>query len=137
MNQLAETEKIAGSQPSPDSPVKEIGYIGFWRRLGAAVPDLILAGIVAFFVNIVLEQGKFPYPVLGTLFITGAFFLFFYLPLCISSRYQASIGKILFGIIVVYGNGRRLPFSRALIRELGKYVSLLTLGFGFQYFANF
>ncbi|MHB8165077.1 MAG: RDD family protein [Methanoregula sp.] len=130
MNQLA-TEKKAGSQPSPDSPVKEIGYIGFWRRLGAAIPDLIIAVIVAFFVNIVLEQGKFPYPVLGTLFITGAFFLLLYLPLCTSSRYQASIGKILFGIIVVYGNGRRLPFSRALIRELGKYVSLLMLGLGF------
>ena len=31
----------------------------------------------------------------------------------------------------MYGNGRQLSFSRALLRELGKYVSLITLGIGF------
>ncbi|MDP2796403.1 MAG: tetratricopeptide repeat protein [Methanoregula sp.] len=131
MNELVINDKKEGAQPSPDPQVKGIGYVGFWRRLGAAIPDLIIAGIVAFFANIVLEQWKFPYPVLGTLFIAGAFFLLLYSPLCISSRYRATTGKILFGIIVVYGNGRQLPFSRALIRELGKYVSLITLGIGF------
>lgn len=131
MNPLAKTDNKEGPQQSQDSSVSEIGYIGFWKRLGAAIPDLFIAGIIAFFVNIILDQGKFPYPVLGTLLITGAFFLLLYGPLCISSRYQASLGKVLFGIIVVYGNGRRLSFSRALIRELGKYVSLITLGLGF------
>jgi len=131
MNQLAKKDKKEEAPQSPDPQVKEIGYVGFFKRLGAAIPDLFIAGIVAFFANIVLEQGKFPYPVLGTLFITGAFFLLLYSPLCISSRYRATIGKILFGIIVVYGNGRQCSFSRALIRELGKYVSLITLGIGF------
>lgn len=131
MNPLAKNDKTEGSQQSEDLPVNEIGYVGFWRRLGAAIPDLIIVGIVAFIANIVLEQWKFPYPVLGSLFIAGAFFLLLYSPICISSCYRASIGKILFGIIVVYGNGRRLPYSRALIRELGKYVSLITLGIGF------
>lgn len=131
MNQLAINDKKEEAQKPPDTPVKEIGYVGFFRRMGAAIPDLIIAGIVAFITSIVLEQWKFPYPVLGTLFIAGAFFLLFYSPLFISSRYRATIGKILFGIIVVYGNGRQLSFSRALIRELGKYVSLVTLGIGF------
>jgi uncharacterized RDD family membrane protein YckC len=131
MNQLAKNDKKETPQQSPDAPTNEIGYAGFWRRLGAAIPDLIIAGIVAIIVNIALEQGKFPYPFLGTLFITGVFFLLLYLPLCASSRYQGSIGKILFGIIIVHGNGKRLSFSHALIRELGKYVSLITIGIGF------
>ena len=49
----------------------------------------------------------------------------------ISSRYQATIGKIALGIIVVDSNGKRLTFPRALVRELGKSVSLLTFGIGF------
>jgi uncharacterized RDD family membrane protein YckC/cytochrome c-type biogenesis protein CcmH/NrfG len=131
MDQPAKKDNTEDTRQSPELPVAKIGYAGFWRRLGAAIPDLIIAGIAAFITYIILEHGKFPYPVPGTVLITGAFFLFIYSPLFISSRYQASIGKILFGIIVVYDNGRRLPFSRALIRELGKYVSLLTLGIGF------
>ena len=131
MNQLAINDKKEEAQKTPDTQVKEIGYVGFFKRLGAAIPDLLITGIVAFIASIALEQWKFPYTVLGTLFIAGAFFLLFYSPLCISSRYRATIGKIIFGIIVVYGNGRQLSFSRALIRELGKYVSLITLGIGF------
>lgn len=131
MNPRAKDDKKGTRPELPDTYVKEIGYAGFFRRLGATIPDLIIAGIVAIIVNIALENGNFPYPFYGTLFISGAFFLLFYMPLCASSRYRASIGKILFGLIIVHGNGKRLPFSRALIRELGKYVSLVTIGIGF------
>lgn len=109
----------------------EIGYVGFWRRLGAAIPDLTIAAIFALIVNFFLELYKIPNPSVYAVLIAGAFFLILYSPLCLSSPYRATIGKIAFGIIVVYGNGKQLTFFRALVRELGKYLSLLTLGFGF------
>ncbi len=108
-----------------------IGYVGFFRRLGAAIPDLTIAAVFALIVNFFLESYKIPNPSLYAVLIAGAFFLIIYSPLCISSPYRATIGKIAFGIIVVYGNGKQLTFFRALVRELGKYISLLTLGIGF------
>jgi len=124
-------DKSPVSPPSCESPGTGISYVGFWRRLGAAICDLVIAAIVAVMVNQVLVQQKFQNPVLGTVLITGAFCLLLYSPLFLSSPYRATPGKILFGIIVVYDNGKQLPFSRAVIRELGKYLSLLTLGLGF------
>lgn len=117
--------------PSCDSPGSRIAYVGFWRRLGASIPDLAIAAIVAAIVNHVLVQQKIPSSLLGTVLITVACYLLIYSPLFISSRYRATPGKILFGMVVVYDNGKQLPFSRAIIRELGKYISILSLGLGF------
>lgn len=116
------------SQPPIDTV---IGYVGFWRRLGAAIPDLTIAAIFALIVNYVLELYKIPNHSLYAVFIAGVFFLMLYSPLCLSSPYRATVGKIAFGIIVVYGNGKQLTFFQALVRELGKYLSLITLGIGF------
>jgi uncharacterized RDD family membrane protein YckC len=131
VEQLSRKQKNQDTRQSQTPIVHEIEYVGFWKRLGAAIPDLIIAGIIAFFVYIILEQMKIPYLILVTLLITGVFFLSLYSPILISSRYQATVGKIAFGIIVVDSNGKRLTFPRALLRELGKYVSLLTCGIGF------
>lgn len=108
-----------------------IGYVGFFKRLGAAIPDLTIAAVFALIVNFFLESYKIPNPSLYAVLIAGAFFLIIYSPLCLSSPYRATVGKIAFGIIVVYGNGKQLTFFRALVRELGKYLSLITLGIGF------
>jgi len=124
-------DKTPVPPPSCDSPGTGIAYVGFWRRLGAAIADLVIAAIVAAIVNQVLVQQKFPSPLLLTALITGGFYLLLYSPLFLSSSYRATPGKILFGMVVVYDNGKQLSFSRALIRELGKYLSLLTLGLGF------
>ena len=112
-----------------------IEYIGFWRRLAATIPDLAIVGIFAFFLRLLLGELNVSHTVFWTVLISGIFYLVFYSPLCTSSPYQATLGKLLFGIVVVDSNGRRLgrrlTFSRALVRELGKYVSLLLFGAGF------
>ncbi len=108
-----------------------IEYIGFWKRLGATVPDLAVAGIFAFFIQLLLIQLRVPNIVFWTALSTGIFYLVFYSPLWTSSSYQATPGKLVFGIIVVDGNGRRLgrrlTFSRALVRELGKFCLLIAV----------
>jgi uncharacterized RDD family membrane protein YckC len=116
----------------PELPIDTaIGYVGFWRRLGASTPDLMIAAIFVLIVNFVLELYKIPNPSLYAVLIAGAFFLILYSPLCLSSPYRATVGKIAFGIVVVYDNGKQLTFFRALVRELGKYLSLITAGIGF------
>ncbi|MFA4861560.1 RDD family protein [Methanoregula sp.] len=117
--------------PAPDVSGSRIGYAGFWRRFCATIPDLVVVGIAAILIKYTLETYRMPYPLLATLFLSGAFYLLLYSPFWLSSRYQATPGKLLFKVMVVYDNGRRLPFTRALIRELGKYVSLLPFGLGF------
>nr|WP_319377625.1 RDD family protein [uncultured Methanoregula sp.] len=126
----AGSEGRAGS-PVPEEQGSRIGYAGFWRRLCATIPDLIVVGLAAVVIKSLLEKYALPYPILATLFLAGVFYLALYSPVFLSSRYQATPGKMLFGVIVVYDNGRQLPFSRALIRELGKYVSLILFGLGF------
>ncbi|MFA4875915.1 MAG: RDD family protein [Methanoregula sp.] len=127
-----EKENKDPGTPSPaETSPGRISYAGFWRRLAATIPDLAIAGIIALVINYFLEPAKVPFPLLVTLFLTGAIYLILYSPLFISSQFRATPGKMLLGLIVVYDNGRQLPFSRAVIREVGKYVSLLTLGLGF------
>jgi uncharacterized RDD family membrane protein YckC len=128
-------EKRIKETPAPLPPGEpscdRVAYVGFWRRLGATVPDLVIAAVVALIVYHVLEREKIPFLLLGTILLTAAFYLLLYSPLFLSSRYRATPGKLLMGIIVVYDNGKKLPFSRALVRELGKYLSLLPFGLGF------
>ncbi len=48
-----------------------------------------------------------------------------------SSRERATVGKRLLGLAVCGSDGRRLSFPRAVIRTLGKILSLLICGIGF------
>ena len=127
----AKDKKIQDSFQSEPPIDTVIGYVGFFRRLGAAIPDLTIAAIFALIVNFFLELYKIPNHSLYAVLIVGAFFLILYSPLCISSPYRGTVGKIAFGIVVVYDNGKQLTFFRALVRELGKYLSLITVGIGF------
>lgn len=57
---------------------------------------------------------------------------FFYFALMESSRRQATLGKMALGIEVSDTRGQRLNFSRALIRNLAKLLSMLSLLIGFM-----
>ncbi|MDB5100351.1 MAG: serine/threonine protein kinase [Cyanobacteria bacterium RYN_339] len=50
--------------------------------------------------------------------------------LCLASRWRATPGKKLFGLVVVGPDLGRLGFKRALLRELGKIPASLLLGVG-------
>jgi uncharacterized RDD family membrane protein YckC len=49
---------------------------------------------------------------------------------CLSTRWRATPGKKLFGLVVVGPDLERLGFGRALLRELGKLPASLALGLG-------
>jgi len=54
-----------------------------------------------------------------------------YYALMESSKYQATLGKIVMGIKVVNNNGQRLDFSKALLRNISKILSALIIGIGY------
>jgi uncharacterized RDD family membrane protein YckC len=54
-----------------------------------------------------------------------------YFTLMESSKYQASLGKLALGIVVVDMDGNRIDFGKALIRNVGKLVSAFILLIGY------
>lgn len=54
-----------------------------------------------------------------------------YYALMESSKYQATLGKIVMGIRVVNKDGRGIDFSKALLRNLSKLLSAFILGIGY------
>jgi uncharacterized RDD family membrane protein YckC len=48
-----------------------------------------------------------------------------------SSKYQATVGKLALGLIVTDMNGGKLDFVKALIRNVSKIVSTITLLIGY------
>jgi tetratricopeptide (TPR) repeat protein len=110
---------------------QKIGYVGFWKRSGAGLLDLGIGAILIFCAVVACEILHYRAFIPLAMILAGVFYFFVITPLLLSSGYRASAGKVVAGIVVTDINGRELSFSRALLRELGKYVSLLTAGLGF------
>ncbi len=114
-------------------------YAGFWRRFAAFVIDAILLGIVQTVLTVALgvvipaadmsEGAVIGYVVTFNLVIFIAIWLYF--TLMESSAKQATLGKILVGIVVTDIDGNRVSLGRASGRYFGKAVSwvILTIGF--------
>jgi uncharacterized RDD family membrane protein YckC len=109
---------------------------GFWTRTGAFLIDLIILMLVNSILLIILKIAP-----TDKLFDLG-YVSFVRHPLAIipgwiyfaimeSSKFQATIGKMVFNIYVTTLKGDRiLPFT-AITRHLGKLVTFLFLGIGF------
>jgi uncharacterized RDD family membrane protein YckC len=125
-------------------------YAGFWRRFVAYIIDRLLlaipSGILALvfivpaIVTLVGTCGsKECHPAMILPFIMGWIWLavlivighVLYFAWFESSRFQATPGKMLLGIIVTDTVGRRISFLRALGRNIGKIISHLMFNIGF------
>jgi uncharacterized RDD family membrane protein YckC len=98
-----------------------LGVIGFGMSGGSSPmdsddPTAMIAKMMAIFssVGIVLQLVQI-----------------LYFALMESSKYQATLGKLALGLIVTDVNGGKLDFVKALIRNISKIVSWITLGIGF------
>lgn len=104
-------------------------YARFWTRASAFLVDFLIFSIPAFlFVN-TLHLGSTDFPAFAVLFVLAA--MFYCVPFE-SSRLQATPGKWLFGLQVTDIAGERITVPQATIRYLGKLLSALILGMGFQ-----
>jgi len=122
-----------------------VAYAGFWLRAVAYLIDNLLLGFVLG--NLLLRPlmgrpGGIPADDPWFLFentspqITALMLLFLmgnwiYFSLCESSKWQATIGKKVLGLMVVDLQGRRLSFGRASGRFFAKILSSMTFLVGF------
>lgn len=137
------------TDPSHELPA--VQYAGFWRRLAAYAIDTILLGIVAQIlseiVGIDLEGGQ-EFALVVADYLTDAvnFSAFFpllafyavviilnwlYFALLESSDKQATLGKMILGLIVTDETGKKISFARATGRFWGKAISSLILMIGY------
>lgn len=73
---------------------------------------------------------RWNFSLLGHNFLKELIIIIYY-ALMESSKYQATLGKIVMGIKVVNNNGQRLDFAKAALRNISKILSGLILGLGY------
>jgi len=130
-------------------------YAGFWLRLVAVIIDGIIIGVAQSFIIVPLlaavglsfasgaENMDFSDPeqiagmIAGIMALAGGYWLLatciqiLYFTFMESSKNQATVGKMALGLIVTDINGGKLDFSKALVRNLCKIISNLTLLIGY------
>jgi uncharacterized RDD family membrane protein YckC len=126
------------------APVVGAGYGGFWIRVVAAIIDGILLRVVVAPVGMIFGglglaggmMSGIPHMGLGLLgggvtIILVLFGSWLYEALMESSSYQATLGKMIFGMKVTDLNGNRISFGRATGRHFAKWLSGMILGIGY------
>lgn len=117
-------------------------YAGYWRRYGALMLDYLLIYIVFLVGLFVVMIGAIGASVNSNSdSATGLLFLLYfpvffvlailYFALMESSRTQGSLGKMAVGMKVVDMEGNRISFGKAIVRQIGKIISVLIIGIGF------
>lgn len=107
-------------------------YAGFWKRLAAALLDLMILLVPMLVLSIVvaLVTGPKSRATLAADLSTLAV-VWLYFAGMESSRKQATFGKAAFRIHVVDLDGKRISFLRATVRLLAKILSAASLCVGF------
>ena len=127
----------------PAVPVAGVGYGGFWIRVVAAIIDAIILQVVVSPVRFIFGglglagmMSGVPHIGLGILgggvtFVALVFASWLYEAFMESSSYQATIGKMIFGMKVTDLYGNRISFERATGRYFAKWLSKIILGIGY------
>src|SRR3981081_999538 len=125
------------------APAAGVGYGGFWIRVVAAIIDAIILRIVVAPVGMVfgglgMAGMMSGIPHRGLRFLGGGitiilliFGSWLYEALMESSSYQATLGKMIFGMKVTDLYGNRISFERATGRHFAKWLSTMILGIGY------
>jgi len=132
----------AATQYPAAAPVAT-GYAGFWIRFVAFIIDAIIVRVVVAPIGMIFGIAGLAggmthgFPHLGmAIFGGGVTFMFalvaswLYEALMESSSYQATLGKMIFGMKVTDLNGNRISFAQATGRHFAKLLSwILFIGF--------
>jgi uncharacterized RDD family membrane protein YckC len=124
-------------------PAAGMRYGGFWIRVVAAIIDTIILRVVVAPIHIIFGglglagmMAGLPHVPLailggGVTFIALLFGSWLYEAFMESSSYQATLGKMIFGLKVTDLNGNRISFERATGRHFAKWLSAAILGIGY------
>jgi len=142
--QKASPTPTAGAAVSPGV----VQYAGFWRRLGASVIDGLIIGAAQTVIQIILmvagvidldaleagpDSAEYARLMAVSYVLSGVMFVIqmIYFALMESSSKQATLGKMVLGIVVTDVDGKRISLGRAIGRNLGKIVSSIILLIGY------
>ncbi|MDR5684376.1 MAG: RDD family protein [Armatimonadota bacterium] len=104
-------------------------YAGFWRRLAALLIDGVVVGLAG---GVVLRSlGLQTDDPLGAGNLAAIVIGWLYFALLESSPAQATVGKMVLGIVVTDLAHNRISFARATGRHFGKILSAVILFIGF------
>jgi uncharacterized RDD family membrane protein YckC len=125
-------------------------YAGFWARVGAYLIDQIVVGVpfnilTAIFVSYTPPTVKTTtdaagnqtlhwagdWQTFGLLLLASWLVMLVYTTALISSSRQATVGKMVLGLIVTDLEGNRISTARALGRTVAGILNGLTLGIGY------
>jgi uncharacterized RDD family membrane protein YckC len=124
-------------------PVAGTSYGGFWIRVVAAIIDAIILRIVVAPVGMIFGglgmagmMSGIPHRGLrflgsGITIILLIFGSWLYEAFMESSSYQATLGKMIFGMKVTDLYGNRISFERATGRHFAKWLSTMIFGIGY------
>jgi uncharacterized RDD family membrane protein YckC len=104
-------------------------YSGFWTRFLAYLLDFVVELVLIGFAAFLIERYEGIHLLLGGLFLFALSWLYF--AGMESSKYQATLGKMLIGVRVVDAAGNRISFLRATARYFAKILSRISLGIGY------
>ena len=115
-------------------------YAGFWRRSAAFALDGILLGMIQAVVNIAMiasigaageDSETLALAIIGVVVLLTFIGIWLYFALMESSGKQATLGKMMVGIVVTDIDGKRVSFGKASGRYFGKIVSSIILMIGY------
>jgi len=124
-------------------PVPGFGYGGFWIRVVAAIIDAIIIRVVVSPIHLIFGGLGFAsamggFHPLGLAVLGGGITLiatlfgsWLYEAFMESSSYQATLGKMIFGMKVTDLSGNRISFERATGRHFAKWISGIILCIGY------
>ncbi|MGB6632949.1 MAG: RDD family protein [Terriglobales bacterium] len=125
------------------TPAVGVRYAGFWIRVVAAIIDAIILRVVVAPIHLIFGglglagmMAGVPHVPLaifggGLTFIVLVFGSWLYEAFMESSSYQATLGKMIFGLKVTDLNGNRISFERATGRHFAKWLSAMILCIGY------
>ncbi len=103
-------------------PLTAVLYAGFWQRVAAVLIDSIVVGAATGILTAITFGAG----------LVAVFFLhWIYEAVMLSSVRQATVGKMVLGIVVTDYQGGRLTFARATGRHFAKWISFLLMGIGY------
>ncbi len=123
--------------------VTGVAYAGFWIRVVAAIIDTIILHVVTAPIRLIFGglgwagmRSGIPHVPLaifggGLAVVVLLFASWLYEALMESSSYQATLGKLIFGMKVTDLNGNRISFERATGRHFAKWLSAMILCIGY------
>lgn len=112
-----------------DSQSGQTIYAGFLSRFVAYIIDMLMIGIARSILALIFGFSLF-HASIGLIWF-GSIFGLLYFIIMESSKYQATVGKLLMRIKVVNMQGGRITLSESIIRNLSKILSAIFLLIGF------